>query len=456
MFSQKERNFISFINITVVILIYVVTNAILWKIGYFKDAASFYILSIVFIAVSVVVGVIAQIYALLQVKVIYQGLNKLAVDPNYRLPKMYGKWGNVAEYVNQLADSLISTRNLMDKVINQLPVAVVAVDKAGKLIMCNPAAKQLFQCKQCSWTAVAESKNCPGHLLEWTLNTLNPVTNYDYSLETPENDTKQVLINTELIRGTDGDCIAALLTANDITSRQQMLEQMQQAEKLSMISELAAGVAHEIKNPLTSARGLLQFLSGCFKEENIARQHIKVALEGMDRINLIINELEQLSQPSKPILTFNQLEGLMDEILVLIESEAVYHNVTVERIYQLNLPLAVIDVTQMKQVFLNLGINAINAMPKGGKLIIRISYNAADNEFEISFKDNGVGMSKSEIKKIFDPFYTSKENSTGLGLTVCYQLVKNHGGRINVQSQKNKGSVFKIYLPAVNQAKKTS
>jgi signal transduction histidine kinase len=426
------------------------TKVVLWRMGLITDITDLYTETTIFFSLSIMIFLVLHSMAVRMIRVILQGLHELTTNPNYRLEKLPGLWGSVSDKINQLADSIVGTRNLIDKVIGDLPVAVMVADKEGKIKICNPAAKQLFLCQSCD---DACNKRCPKKLLEWTFKTNKQVTNYDYYLELSSNENIHLLINTKLISDVKGDGMTVLLTAIDITSKQLMWEQMQQTEKLSMISDLAAGVAHEIKNPLTSARGLMQLINTRFDDEDVARQHIKVAIDSLNRINIIINEMEQLSLSKESNLTFNQLETIMEEVFVLIESDAVFHNVTVTKSYQPQLPLAVIDGIQIKQVFLNLAVNAINAMPKGGILDISINFNANNNEFVIRFTDKGIGMTNDEIKKIFNPFYSSSADNTGLGLSVCHQIIKSHGGNIKVHSEKGKGSIFAIYLPALNQKK---
>lgn len=314
---------------------------------------------------------------------------------------------------------------------------------------CNSAARQLFHCfHQCSGNK--KEYKCPKYLLDSTINKREIIRNYNYYIESPDGHAKQLLINSQWVDNSDNMDVLAVLTATDITISHQIWNQLQQTEKMAMVSTLAAGVAHEIKNPLTSARGLLQLLSNLFVDNKLVKQHVQVALEGLDRINLIINELEQLAQPTKPRLEFTQIEKLMEKTIVLIENEATYHKIMIERVFQSDLPFAVVDVDQMKQVFLNLLLNAIKAMPNGGKLAIYIEYQAGTQEFVIKFKDTGVGIEKENLSKIFTPFYTTSYEGTGLGLSICQQLVQSHGGRMDVKSEPNRGTVVTIFLPVIH------
>ncbi|MEG6615570.1 ATP-binding protein [Peptococcaceae bacterium 1198_IL3148] len=453
---RVHKLFFYILNVVTVVAIYITTKTILWFMGFRTDEAVFYLEIIILVSVLFVVLFVLQSIAYRRIKLIYQGLSKLNDNPSYRFNKLPGLWGEVTDGINKLVDKVADTKNLIDEVLSNLPVAVLVFDGEGNIVMCNPTARCLFQCQRCDNNRHSQQKKCPYKLLEWTITTGKPIRNYDYYLDLSDGEKKHLIINTEILYDTNESCVNVLLTATDITTRQQMWDQIQQTEKISMISELAAGVAHEIKNPLTSARGLLQLINNRFREDDVARQHIVVALESLDRINVIINEMEQLSLSTRDNLTFSQLEHLLEDISILLDGEAVCHNVTIIRNYQPNLPLAVLDVNQMKQVFLNLALNAINAMPTGGVLTINVSFHQDSNEFEINFCDNGVGMTKEEIQKIFNPFYSSCANNTGLGLTVCYQTIKSHGGRISVQSKSGEGSNFTIYLPTVNQMKNIS
>lgn len=452
--SAHKRHYYFFV--CAIVILWFGINFVLYKDNIISNARYIFINAAVILLVMMFTYLLIQRALYKQVRIIQKGLYNLEHDPEYRIHGVEGPLKRIAWGINDLADNLINTRNLMAQVVNSMPVSVVTVNRYGQVIVCNQTAKSQFGCKEDCGNITNRVRNCPGQLLQWTINSEKPITDYDYFMELLNSEQNKLLINTELIKGSYGECAGGILTALDITERQIMLEQMQQADKMSMISELAAGVAHEIKNPLTSARGLLQLLDTRLKEDITARQHIKVALESMDRINVIIKELVLLSQPSKPDLTFSQLENVLDEISVLIDSEAICNNVNVERIYQSNLPLAVMDVNQIKQVFINIASNAIHAMPKGGKLTISVGYRPDNNEFIISFKDNGIGITEQDIKNIFNPFYTTKEYSTGLGLTVSYQLIKYHGGRIKVKSKLNMGTVVTVFLPVLNQSKKIS
>ncbi len=353
---------------------------------------------------------------------------------------------------NEHIDSLNGTKGMLFQLINHLPIAVLAVNNAGEMMFSNPQANKLLKCPDDQIiNGCSTGKNSLMKLLQHTLRKGKAITDHNYQLQTAPNEYKQLMVNTKTLKDIDGNCLGAVLIAYDVTEHKQIEEQMQHAEKLSMITELATGISHEIKNPLTTARGLMQILQNYFDEEDIAQKHIKVAISEMDRINLIINELELLSQSSNSgNLSFSQLENVLNDALLLLDGKAVCNNIVIEKKFQSNLPLAVIDEAQMKQVFLNLGINALNAMPNGGKLTITARFNNTSQEFEICFRDNGIGISKDQLNKIFLPFYTTEENHTGLGLTLCYQMVKKHGGRIHVQSVKNKGSAFTVYLPAAS------
>lgn len=220
---------------------------------------------------------------------------------------------------------------------------------------------------------------------------------------------------------------------------------MVQTEKLAIVGQLAAGAAHEIRNPLTSVRGFIQLLqkelSGSPKAE-----YIDIIIAEIDRVNAIINEFLKLAKPATPRRISCPLKDLFNEIRVLVESEAFIKNVDVTEEID-DLPEIMIDKEQVKQVLINIIQNSFDAMPHGGKLAIRVGAEPGEEAIRISVQDSGCGMDPEIVEKIFKPFYTTKESGTGLGLSVSLQIIENHGGRIEVDSAPGRGTTINIYLP---------
>ncbi len=221
-----------------------------------------------------------------------------------------------------------------------------------------------------------------------------------------------------------------------------------QSEKLTSLGKLAAGIAHEINNPLTSILINSHLISEMLENDVAFGENIKLIIDETNRCSKIVKGLLEFSRQSPPEKEFANMNEVIEKTLLLFESQVLANNVRVEKKLNENLPAILIDVNKIEQVFTNLILNALDAMPGGGILVIS-SQMSVDNQFvEVKIRDTGSGIPKEYISKIFDPFFTTKGiKGTGLGLSVSYGIVQQHDGTINVQSEVGKGTTIVISLP---------
>lgn len=232
-------------------------------------------------------------------------------------------------------------------------------------------------------------------------------------------------------------------------------DQLIQSEKLTSLGKLAAGIAHEINNPLTSILINSHLISEKLKEDNRFKENLDLVIDETTRCSEIVKGLLEFSRQTPPEKNPAGVNEVIEKTLLLLRSQLIVHNVEVNKDLNRNLPRIMIDINKIEQVFTNIILNALEAMPDGGELLIS-SQIVLDNQFvEIIFQDNGCGIPKENISKIFDPFFTTKGTTgTGLGLSVSYGIVQQHGGTITVQSEVGKGTIITIQLP-INESKKT-
>ncbi|MCJ7785881.1 MAG: ATP-binding protein, partial [Desulfobacterales bacterium] len=228
---------------------------------------------------------------------------------------------------------------------------------------------------------------------------------------------------------------------------------IRRADRLASLGTLTAGLAHEIRNPLVAIKTLTQLLPERLDDEEFRTQFLKIASGEVDRISSLVNELLDFARPSDPKWALEDINTILDGMMLLISTETKKKLITIIKNYAPNLPPAQIDREQIKQVVLNILLNAIDATSENGKITVKTrSFIKPDGEpyVQIEFTDTGCGIPGEHLEDIFNPFFTTKATGSGLGLSISNQIVQDHKGYIDVESQLEKGSSFFINLP-VNQ-----
>lgn len=235
-----------------------------------------------------------------------------------------------------------------------------------------------------------------------------------------------------------------LIIFRNITEKLEMEAQLRKTDTLNILGELAAGIAHEIRNPMTALKGFIQLLEN--STGDTYSLYFQVITTELQRIDSIINEFLILAKPQAIKYIHTDIIKIMRETVDLLTAQAVLHDVQFNTVFENNLPELLCEPNQLKKVFINIIKNAIEVMPKGGYVTVTISP-APGNTIHISIRDEGEGIPEDKVKKLGEPFYTTKERGTGLGLMVSFKIIEEHGGTIEVESEVGKGTIFHIYLP---------
>ncbi len=230
------------------------------------------------------------------------------------------------------------------------------------------------------------------------------------------------------------------IVIRDMTERKRTEEMIRRSEKLSIVGELAAGVAHEIRNPLTSLKGFLQLL----KEKNTV--YVDIMLNEIERISNIVNEFMSFAKPHAVKFVEIDLRTLIENVIYLMEPQAMLFNVQMTLHCDPDVRTICCEPNQIKQVFMNLLKNAIESMPHGGTIEIAIRPTENDS-VSIRIVDQGIGIPEEKLSKVGEPFYSLKENGTGLGLMVCHRIIETHNGSMSIQSKLQEGTTVEIEIP---------
>ena len=235
--------------------------------------------------------------------------------------------------------------------------------------------------------------------------------------------------------------------AEALSMRNRMMEQMQRADRLAMVGEIAAGVAHEIRNPLTSIKGFVQFLEEDLELDDPKLEYTRVVVKEVDRANKIVSQLLYYARPSESHTVLADINQVLENTLVLVNFKMFESKVVLNRRLKPGLPLIPVDEEQMKQVFINLILNAAQSIEGEGEITVETGVAQDGGLVWIVIRDSGVGIGEEDLKKVFDPFFTTREKGTGLGLSVAQKIVEGHGGFIEVASSPGVGSEFAVFLP---------
>lgn len=359
------------------------------------------------------------------------------------------------EAVLNLRSSLSLFQNKHKIILDTIPTGVVTINMDGNVTFVNQKFEEILQLK---------AKDVLGkpyiHLFNTTFNPNGDNNCRSVVLETI--DTKKLFLNfekeysngeiyrtsTSLIRDEEGKISEVIASMENITHSKQIEQAALRNEKLVAIGTLSAGIAHEIRNPLTTIRGFIQLLQPELAQSNKA-EYLEIILSEIDRANNVLKDFLNFSKPSLPKRSLTDVKKLLEELHLLTEGEALLRDIHLEFTYSVdNIPSIHIDKDQIKQVILNMIKNALDAVATpGGAIKVSTVWEPLFNNVSIIIKDNGIGMNQQTISKIFDPFFTTKEHGNGLGMAVSYQIVKNHGGDIQVNSFPGSGTTFTLVFP---------
>ncbi len=251
-----------------------------------------------------------------------------------------------------------------------------------------------------------------------------------------------------------GKTLGKIVIFRDLTGIYKIQEEILRMDRLVSLGKLASGIAHEIRNPLAGIKTTAQALGEDLSRDDPRREYLNRITKEIDRLNELLKTFFSFAKPQNLNLAYYPIKDLINEIIPFLIKEIADKGIHFREQYPPYLPKVKVDKTQMHQVFLNLFLNAIQAMPEGGELkieaspVVSTSFQGSKKNFiKIIVSDTGKGIPPSIVQKIFDPFFTTKPKGIGLGLSIAYQIINKHGGTIKVESSVKRGTSFVIHLP---------
>lgn len=343
-----------------------------------------------------------------------------------------------------------------ETILNSVSNGILMIDINRKIIMCNTAMEAIYErhrneligmdIEELNRLTEFDSEELPNLALSGQ----GDKQFYDVSLKSFKSNKRDLLSYLATIRNVDGEIIGAISVNNDVTEIKKSQQKMMQQEKLALLGQMGAAIVHETRNYLTTIKGRSQLISMLAVNPDVKKYAEKIDSD-VSEVNRIISEFLFLSKPRETELKEISMADIFDSLRSIVNSTSLMKGVNVDIKLSKEERYLLCDETQLKQVILNLCKNAVDAMidNKEARLEIKTGYEVDSNEMYISIEDNGKGITEEDLKKIGTPFFTTKELGTGLGLSVCYKIIEEHKGRIEVKSKPNVGTNFTVFLPCL-------
>ncbi|HEY0461852.1 MAG TPA: ATP-binding protein [Pyrinomonadaceae bacterium] len=356
------------------------------------------------------------------------------------------------EQLKETARTLASLRVLHERIIESIRSGLITTDLEGNIYTFNAAASEItgYKPDEMLGKSIASLFSTVEQSMAITLEIIEAgeqPPRFEGDLITPEGFVVRVGYSISPLFSEGGVTTGLIITFQDLTEIRTMEESVRRKDRLAAVGRVAAGLAHEIRNPLGAMRGAIQVMESQTQPGTAQASLMEIILRESDRLNKIITNFLTYARPR--VSNFSEIdarEAIGDTIMLLKHSPDVKENHKLEAILPRSPVMLAADPTQLKQIFWNLARNALSAMPDGGTLKVETE-KIAFNRVRIVFSDSGCGMSPAQVERLFEPFSDSTTGGTGLGLSIVYQIIRDHNGTINVRSRENEGTSITVELP---------
>lgn len=363
------------------------------------------------------------------------------------------------KYIHHVIDLAKKGRSVHERLVHSIiqnySDAVIALDNDYKIFFWNKGAERIFGYTADEMLGKTVDPIIPSELkekgeLQWLFEeTLRKGYIENYETERIRKDGRRIIVNLSrsLIKDENGEVLGSIAIVKDVTQIKELEKQIQHSDKLALIGQIAAGIAHEIGTPLNVISGNAEYIMMEMGENNPYKEELETIISQAERIANLIKQLLEFARPRKPNYTKVNVNNELHHVVELLKHQFEKSNIKLNLKFSEDIPSIYADCSQIHQVFLNIIVNAIQAINQNG--VIEIETFAKDGYVNIKFRDNGVGILPEHIHKIFEPFFTTKEagKGTGLGLAVSKRIIDEHNGKIEVESTPGKGTVFTVKFP---------
>lgn len=345
--------------------------------------------------------------------------------------------------------SLSRIKAFSDNLVENMPIGLIAINDQRKIASFNHVAEFTLGLSAEKLIGQDAVKVLPVELLQQidTLDAGSSLIEKEIKCSTQKGKRIPLEVGAQSLRDADGNLFGYVLLFKDLSEIRALRREIARNQRLASVGRLAAGVAHEIRNPLSSIKGLATYFKERYQDKLDDQQIANIMIQEVDRLNRVVGQLLDFARPIKISKKPISMQALIEDSLKLVERQASEKNIKIETRFPSQMDTVSVDPDRINQVLLNLYLNAIDSMDEGGRLAIRIPNSEQKHNTEIKIMDDGTGISQEDLAHIFDPYFTTKATGTGLGLAIVHNIVDAHGGKVTVESHPGRGTTFTISLP---------
>jgi two-component system sensor histidine kinase HydH len=350
--------------------------------------------------------------------------------------------------------SLSRVKAFSDNLVKNMPIGLLAIDRDGRIASFNQTAESVFQLSSHEVLGKRARDVLPLPMVELTDRIKIEKGLLEKEIDCPV--TGDRIIPLEVIatflQEETGAFLGYVILFRDLSEIKQLKREIERNQRLASVGKLAAGIAHEIRNPLSSIKGFATYFKERYRSVPEDQKTAEIMIQEVERLNRVIGQLLEFARPMSIKKQSTSLGTLVQDSIKMIEEDAHVKGIAVHVGGIPDKGEVSIDPDRMKQVFLNLYLNALEAMQNGGTLSVALRRNDVANNVEITISDTGTGIKEADLPHVFDPYFTTKSSGTGLGLAIVHKIIESHGGTVRVTSRHGTGTTVTIILPFSKEA----
>lgn len=345
--------------------------------------------------------------------------------------------------------SLLRVRAFSDSLVENMPIGLLAIDSNGRIASFNETAESILKLSSRDILWKTYKTVLPQPFLELVDQLKSERRFIEKEIECPVTGGEAIPLEViaTLLREEKGGFLGHVILFRDLSEVKQLKDEIARSERLASIGRLAAGVAHEIRNPLSSIKGFATYFKERYRKIPEDQKMAETMIQEVDRLNRVIGQLLEFSRPMNIEKKPTSLRALIQHSLKMIEADAYRKGIKINKSISGDIKEALIDPDKIKQVFLNLYLNAFEAMENGGTLFVKLRKDDKAKAVRIIISDTGTGIKEENLARVFDPYFTTKSSGTGLGLAIVHKIIESHGGEMRVESHHREGTAVTILLP---------